>query len=475
MKKEYFIIMFVIIAAFTATAAFFYPSLSTDAWWHISSGREIIKAKGLPAQDDFYCNGNNKWYAHEWAFDSGIFLLYSKGGERAVKSSFTFIFFIVLLIILFTAKNTARGDITAAIPAALLACAMLIPYTEERPQMITAAAMAVYMFACSFKPDKTNIIYFYFLVPLTILWTNFHSAAIAGVYVFIVYFIYYIVTAQKADKKFIITHSFIITVLLFGSTLLSPLGLQAIMFFGENAWLKQYINEWQGLISKGGTGYIIYTAVVIAAGITGMLMSVVKITDNKTRPGGIRDLFILIPFFLAVFVTKKILPLFIIALVPVIAAGFPVKGRKLLSVLASLACLIFIFLFLTDREIVRYPKAAMEYIKSSGGSGCVLTSFEWGGYAENELYPGYKVFLNGRLNVSQDVIRKYSNIYNAEGDFKEFMKEIGADYYVLRQDSPLSYYFFNRNIQPVYKDGICSVFSGPQVESINTAKFHSRQ
>ncbi len=469
MKKEHLILIFAVFAAFAATAAFFYPALSSDAWWHISSGREIIKAKGLPAQDDFYCIGGNKWYAHEWLFDAGIFGLYSNFGERSIKPVFSFIFFLVLIVIFFTADRSARGSTTAAMTAALIACALLVPYTEERPQIITVAAMGIFMFAGTFKPGKNNIAGLYLLIPLTVLWTNIHSAAIAGVYVFAASWTCHLFTAPKNDRKFMLLHGSILLPLLFISVLISPLGLKAVMFFGEDAWLKQYINEWQGIISRGGLGQNIYAAALISAGAAGLYISARRLLDKQTRMQGLKELFIFVPFFAAVFITKKIIPLFIVAIVPVIASGLAAKNTKAPRVLTAVLFFVILIFSLAEREIVLYPDQAMEFIRLSGNSGCVLTSFEWGGYAENALYPAYRVFLNGRLNAPEDVIRKYSNIYNAEGDFGEFMKETGVRYYVLRHDSPLAHYLYDKNIKPVYSDRICLVFDRPQEKLLGKA------
>src|SRR5208283_92710 len=49
--------------------------LDSDTWWHMSSGREIMKTHGLPKYDTFSYAGNEKWYSHEWLFDVIIYLL----------------------------------------------------------------------------------------------------------------------------------------------------------------------------------------------------------------------------------------------------------------------------------------------------------------------------------------------------------------------------------------------------------------
>jgi hypothetical protein len=453
--------LFALIALFISIAAFFYPTLSTDAWWHISSGREIVKAKAIPAQDSFYCSGNSKWYAHEWLFDAAIYLVYARLGERGVKYCFAFMFFAALMIILFTALRAARGSLSAAIPAALLACALLIPYAEERPQIATIISMAIFIFVCMEKPGKNNIIMFYLLIPLTVLWTNAHSSAIAGVYALSVSFAFQYLIAGAEDRKYILRHGLILVPLAFLSILMSPLGLKAVMYFGEGAWLKNYISEWQGIISKGGTGYLIYAVTLAASGLTGLVILGLKLAGKKTRPEAVRDLLVFVPFFAAVFITKKVIPLFVMALVPVIAAGYAAKPSKIWAAARSVVFAVLIALFLVDREIIIYPKNAMDFIKKAPGAGCVLTAFEWGGYAENELYPARKVFINGRLNAPEAVIREYSNIYNAAGEFLSFMKETAVDYYVLRHDSPLARYLSGKNIKPVYADKTCVVYYRP--------------
>lgn len=89
--KIYLLVIYFIIISFIA---FFCFNISSDTWWHISSGKQIISNKGLPDTDNFYCAGSYKWYSHEWFFDVISFLIFIKTGILGIKIFYFFISYI---------------------------------------------------------------------------------------------------------------------------------------------------------------------------------------------------------------------------------------------------------------------------------------------------------------------------------------------------------------------------------------------
>ena len=69
-KNKLWLFLFAITVVFTFYTLSTGKLMDPDTWWHMSSGREIVKNTGLPGADTFsYAVESHKWYSHEWLFD----------------------------------------------------------------------------------------------------------------------------------------------------------------------------------------------------------------------------------------------------------------------------------------------------------------------------------------------------------------------------------------------------------------------
>jgi hypothetical protein len=458
LKKTYILAAFFAVFAFISTAAFFYPSLSTDAWWHISSGREIAKAGGIPAKDDFYCAGSSAWYAHEWLFDLAAYKIFFAAGERGFRAASAAVLFAVLLLLMLASLYRSAGGYLRPGAAALLAAALLLPFAEERPQLITMLMLSLFLLVSTLKPGGKNLIAYYLLVPASLLWANMHSTVPVGMYILLLSFLYHGYSAGEREKKDIILHSSIILSAIFLASVASPLGLRGFMFFGEDPWIKAYIMEWQGIWSGRGAAYFAYIAVFIAAGSACVVPAALGLANKKTRPDALRDILLILPFFIAAILIKKAMPVFAVICVPVMAARLYVIFKKDAAIYALAAVLLSCSAaMIAGKIILPYPEAAAAFVKAQPGQNCVLTSYEWGGYLEYELYPGKKVFLNGRLNAPAPVIEEYSEMYHAVGNFPVYLGKYHG-YFILPYTAPLAVYFRVNHKKALYEDRISLVY-----------------
>jgi hypothetical protein len=57
-----------------------------------------------------------------------------------------------------------------------------------------------------------------------------------------------------------------------------------------------------------------------------------------------------------------------------------------------------------------YPAGAIEYLRAQDLPGNILSSYHWGGYLIYQLYPARSVFIDGRMDLYDDVIEPYLQV-----------------------------------------------------------------
>lgn len=467
MKKELYLFAFVAAAiALISTAAFFFPPLSSDAWWQFSSGRQIVNSRAMPAQDDFSCGGPRPWVKHEWLFEAALFRLYSSGGERAVKGACAGIFGLTLFAVFAAAYFASGRKAIASVLAASAAAFFLLNFAEERAQLTTFFFFSVFILITILKPKGKNLIAYYVLPLLTLLWVNLHTAPQAGLYVLAVNSVFH--TLAATDKKKATFHLGAVFILCLAACAAGPMGLDSLLFFADSPGLKLLVKEWQSTLAfdSATTGYIITVIVfLLSAGLI-IKESLEKHAARGKRLELLRLGLLFVPFFAAALATRKVLPLYAVIAAYLYAflqagnsAETDVKKGALIAVLSAI--LIFLGVRASfEKPMVIFPDSAVAWLNTQK-DGCIFTSYEWGGFVEYKCGPRKKVYLNGRLNVDEKTARRYSYIYYAEKGFGQIVNSTGADYFLLPFYSPLAKELSESGNRAVYSDELCAVYVPP--------------
>jgi hypothetical protein len=78
------------------------------------------------------------------------------------------------------------------------------------------------------------------------------------------------------------------------------------------------------------------------------------------------------------------------------------------------------------------PVELAEFLKSRDVPGPVFNYMEWGGYLENELYPRYQMFIDGRFEARQvPVWNDYLSVSRGRGDWQQTLDRYGVRTLVL--------------------------------------------
>jgi hypothetical protein len=119
--------------------------------------------------------------------------------------------------------------------------------------------------------------------------------------------------------------------------------------------------------------------------------------------------------------------------------------------------------FRSEYDPKAYPAGAIEFLRHDL-SARVFTNDEWGDYLIWRLYPGGKVFVDGRSDFyGSDFENKYVDVMNVKRDWEETLGRFGVDTILMPPSAPLSGVLKESSRwRVVYDDGVAMIFRSKQ-------------
>ncbi len=88
---------------------------------------------------------------------------------------------------------------------------------------------------------------------------------------------------------------------------------------------------------------------------------------------------------------------------------------------------------------IRNPVAAVEFLKSQRLPGPIFNRYGWGGYLIHQLYPEYRVYIDGRADVYGDeFFAEAMQAYDGLGNWREPLDRYGVQTIIIDPDVALS-------------------------------------
>ena len=150
-----------------------------DFWWHLRAGQLIIQHGGLLGNDPFtYTVANHHWTMHEWLNEVVFAVEYAIGGLGLIVLVLCTVTWLGLIAIMQKARlrNPGRGVLGMGMLIAVIAG---FPIWGPRVQMITFAFAALTLLLVERHLVKGGKA-IWWLVPLFLVWSNFHSGFVIG-------------------------------------------------------------------------------------------------------------------------------------------------------------------------------------------------------------------------------------------------------------------------------------------------------
>ncbi|HST53953.1 MAG TPA: hypothetical protein VLJ61_18245 [Pyrinomonadaceae bacterium] len=451
------------------------PVTDPDFWWHLRTGRFIFETRGIPHTDIFSSTfAGREWVAHEWLSEVLMYAVHVAFGYAGLVVCFSLV--ISAAMGFAYRRCAARGvHVYVAGVALLLGALAASPTWGVRPQMFTFLFASVFLFVLDDYAGDDKRRRAWWLVPLTALWANMHAGfamglalvalTIAGVFLDSL-------LSEEADQSLVSKlKSFWrrarMLVLVFAACVLSvslnPAGVRLYLYPFETLTsraMMKYINEW---FSPDFHEMMFQPlAVLIFATFAAMALS-----RARVRPG---KLLMLVATGYMALRSGRNVPFFVLVAMPLLAehawgwltrqswgARFtkPEKveagGQAALKAAINVVLLVAIPLSIcfarvervaaerTEDEKQNFPVAAVEFMRGRNLPQPIFNEYGWGGYMIWNLYPDYRVYIDGRADVYGDAyLEEFLKTHEGRAGWRVPLERERVRTVVVKPDVPLA-------------------------------------
>jgi hypothetical protein len=387
-----------------------------------------------------------------------MFILYNTGG--VILTTLVFSFFILTAFWLTILRIEDKSNLYAIGGALLLGGILSTPVLWPRPQILTILYTSFFLVLLE-RYLKTGKLATLILLPVIMLiWVNQHGGFIVGLGAIGIFILGRLVDSliriiqQKRNWKEIIdksTRALIITLLTCTLvTLLNPNGIRILAYPFQtvnDASLQQFNQEW------ASPDFHERTWIPLAV----MYLSLIGFGLKSNKPVSTTNILLVLVFGFMALSALKHVALFALVAIPVLAdqissvIPFNDQNRKnrFIRQFSLVVLLGAIYLFVNTlvtfdqkQEIVtreRFPVDAVNYMTENQINGRILNSYNWGGYMIWNLYPQYKVYIDGRCDMyGAEFVTHYVDIYFAKPGWQESLDEEMIEYVLVETGTYIS-------------------------------------
>ncbi|HYL37384.1 MAG TPA: hypothetical protein VEV17_15830 [Bryobacteraceae bacterium] len=470
-----------------------------DTGWHVRTGEWILANGRVPRQDMFsYTKAGQPWYAWEWLWDVCFAWLYHHGGLATVVSASILILCVTFALLYRLVRRHCENPFLA-MGATFLACAGSTLHWLARPHLLTLLLVVVLLMMLE-RVEQGKPRWLIAVPLLMVLWTNLHGGFFAALIILGGFAAGHaagaLFTAEPEERRTAIRKVKWYAVTGFAAaaaTLINPytyhLHLHIYQFFSEPYHLEN-INEFQSI-----SFHSLMAAYLECSLLLGTLSAIWFVVKRRNFV----PLVLLVGWaHLALFSARNI-PLFIIIAAPFVAeaveqtlgslerarvsawvgrwlSAFRTVGQEFgetdrpwrIHAISAAAIAIIALLIASpaatgklkpEYDPKRYPAQALKVLRADPNSR-IFTDDEWGDYLVYNLYPGHKVFVDGRSDFyGQDFEQKYLDLMNVKYDWEQYLEKYKVDTIVLSTTTALaSTVKESPNWRVVYDDTVAIVF-----------------
>lgn len=426
-------------------------SIDPDLWWHLKAGQQIIDTRSIPHTDDYsFTKQGSEWVAHEWLSEVIIEGIYRFSGLTGLVT----IFPMIIVIALWLTYRRCEGRPYAAGIAILLAAAASSPLFGIRPQMLTLLLASIYVVLLERFDPKEQSRRLWWLVPLMLLWVNLHAGFALGLALIGLF----IVRAVLDGEWNYVRPLLIVLVVCTAVVPLNPNGFRMFSYPYEtltSSSMAAFIQEW----ASPDFHKITYLPLAILLLST---FGAMALSPARARLG---EIFLVLITALGALRSVRHIPIFALFAAPALAKHLwaiakargwdklltgtettPTGIKLLINVILVIAPLALgvsrVWHFTTHQryyETIRNPVAAVEFLKSQRLPGPIYNRYGWGGYLIYELYPEYRVYIDGRADVYGDAFfAEAMRTYDGAGDWNNSLDRYGIRTVLISPDAPLA-------------------------------------
>ena len=442
----------VILGFLCLFASNFMAQTDPDFWWHLRTGQLIAQTGAVPHQDIYsYTALGHPWVAQEWLAELLMYWLYAGGGYAAVATVFSLVmtgaYFVLYRLLL-------RLEVGRTVALALVAWATVIRLAlwSPRPQIITFLFFSIALYLLfSYKLHGRARLW---MLPLmTVVWVNVHAGYVSGL-LLIGLFVVGEALNSLTHRPAASLRPLILAGLASGvAALANPNTYTALLYpftyVGTGNASMRFITEWQS------PDFHNYFFLPFALAIV-LLMTV----GSRGRLDFTYSLVVLVFTVMALQSARHVV-LFALATAPVLGLRLKERGVRLsvevkgggrffgavnLALVILVPLLVAFVLAASPFSQARptpstkgYPTGGVAYLKEHRLTGNLFNTYGWGGYLIYELYPEYRVFIDGRADMYGDqLMTEYNQVVNIKPQWREVLQKYQVRTVLIEKNSPLA-------------------------------------
>jgi hypothetical protein len=443
-----------VVLILTAWCAFL-PT-DPDYWWHVRTGQLIAEQHSIPRSDPFsFTAQGNAWVDHEWLTELTQYVVQQQIGYVGNVLVFGAVMALTGLAMFRTCRVWGLGQLPSIL-LVLWAFGMSLPSAGVRPQTVTRLLLALSALLITEYVRNGSNRKLWVLPPLFALWSNLHGGFIIGLGLLGLASVGQIISWRIGRTTASPWPLVAVTAVSVAASLINPQGLDALLYplpyLKGNSSLT-FISEWQTPDLRQPAFYPFAASVLVA-----MLIGWAR------RPLGVVHILWGLVFGLLALQSIRNISLFATVGMPLIGARLAAEVPLLRRTVADwshagrMVALVSIGLTLSvglwsAAEIGRgnalqvgrepstrdYPSGAVEYVETHPMVGNMFNQYEWGGYLIDQLYPRYRVFMDGRPDVYGDaLVEEFDRIDRASPGWNQALASHDVGFVIVRRDAPLA-------------------------------------
>jgi hypothetical protein len=406
-------------------------AIDPDLWWHLRSGQWIVESHTIPHSDPFsFTRAGYPWISHEWLSEILFYELFKHGGAAALivfSAIITTAGFMLLYL-----RCLPRGEKRHwAAAATALGALVSAPSWGIRPQMFTFTMASILLLLLERGEARPKLLLW--IPPLFLLWLNLHGGFALGPALLAAYGLGTLLetavgTTPWNEARPILFRILLLLLACFALVPLNPNGIHLYRYPLDtlrSSGMRSLIAEWRSPDFHAS----FYRPLLLL-----WLLLLTALAASRTRLNGRVIVPLLLTAFAALDAARHI-PIFILVAIPVVAAAIPVSTsspsarhpafwRLRPGFGAFVILLMAIFALAKSTTLARhqntlvaqiFPQQAIEFLSANSFPANALAQnkklfvyYDWGGYAVWNLYPSYRVFVDGRADLYGDLLMQQS-------------------------------------------------------------------
>jgi len=415
---------------------------------------------------------------HEWLSQVIFSAFYDLLGLGGVVFLTALIVTTVWAIIYYDALRRSNSLIAALVFTGLGVCASLI-HVLPRPHLFSYLFTTLWILVLEqILKDKPHR---WWLLPvLMLVWVNLHGMFVLGI---VIWIIYLIGDLFENPSKSWLTSSKTKSMLTGGAlsiiaTVLSPSGVgiwEAIASLGGNTYIKSRIPEYQSANFQIPETWPFILILLLA----------VASFSRSTAKTPWRYVFLVTAFAGVALYSSRMLPLFAIVSVPIVAQAFTgwlkedfpthriwtietnlnttnQSSNGWIWVFAVILAVALLFKFNIPIDAGNkgnafssqfFPVEAVTWLESHPQSGHVFNEFDWGGYMLLKLWPAHPIFMDGHTHIyGEKLTREYEQVVTLSDNWESILDKYQVTWAIVRAQSSIARALENNGWVILYQD-----------------------